>query len=274
LGSIEIFALPTHLRAASERMARIIRSAEFDALFMFLPQDLNDSVRSLAEGCPYEYFLERVRELSLIPEPIGRWEYEMEPILLAIRGISNRRPGLEIWCYRQSGFVQLSAHLATNVAKLVLRASITERARVDDWRALITEFLEASADVLDEETEYVAERSKGRGNHICIRGMDGRIFRDRLSEHKLKANLVYVLLPYYFTPIEILTREMKRELKGSPKSRNRNLQIIEHHIDFVRQYVLTSRNYDEAYFKWVTDMAPCTRSKGYPLNTLENRIRP
>jgi len=91
LGSIEIFAVPAHLRVASNRMARIIKSSESDALFIYLPQHLNDLIKSLAEGCPYEYLLDQVRESSLVPEPLGRWEYEMEPIFLAIRGISNRK---------------------------------------------------------------------------------------------------------------------------------------------------------------------------------------
>lgn len=273
MGLIEVFALPTHLRVASNRMARIIRSSESDALFLYLPQHLDSLIRSLAEGCPYEYLLDRVRELSLLPEPLSCWEYEMEPMLLAIRGILNRKHGLEISCYRQPSIVQLSANLAANIAELVLRASLTGKVDVDDWRMAVMEFLKASIDVLDEEAKYVAERSEGKGKSICICGMDGRAFRDRLSEYNLETKLIYVLLPYYFTPIEILTREIERERGGSTENGERISRIAEHHINFVREYVLTTRSYDEAYLKWVADIAPWLKFRRSAFNTPADRIQ-
>ncbi|MDH5794527.1 MAG: hypothetical protein OEZ24_00315 [Candidatus Bathyarchaeota archaeon] len=273
MGFIEIFAVPAHLRVASNRMARIIRSSEPDALFLYLPQHLNDLIKSLAEGCPYEYLLDQVKESSLVPEPLGRWEYGMEPMLLAIRGILNRKRGLEIWCYKEPSFVKLSADFAANIAELVLRASVTGKVNDDDWRAVAKGFLEASADTLDKEAEYVAERSKGKGKNICICGMEGRIFRDRLSEYNLEMKPTYVLLPYYFTPIEILARQIGKEPGGSARNGNRVFQIAKHQIEFVREYVLTSRDYDEAYLKWVGDTGPCAKSRRTLFNTPTSRTQ-
>ena len=94
LGLVEVFALPTHLRVASERMAEVIRGSKFDALFLNLSRRLNVLVRALAEGVPYEEFIEMVRERALIPEPLSSWEYWVKPILLAVRGILNEKPEL------------------------------------------------------------------------------------------------------------------------------------------------------------------------------------
>ena len=249
-------------------MAGIIRTSEFDALFLDLPRSLDDVVRALAEGAQYEPFLERIRELDLVPEPLSSWEYEVEPILLAVRGILNREPEPEVRCYRQTEFVQLSARLAEDVAKLVLRASVTGKVDIDEWRAIITELLRSGVDALDEETEYVSKRSIGKETSICIAGMNARALRDRLSECNLNASLTYLLLPYHFSPIEVLTRTVERELEDPTADGERILQIVKCHLGFVREYVLTSRTYDEAYLRWVRDVAPWMRSRTSPLDAL------
>ena len=242
-------------------MAEIIRNSKFDVLFLDWSRHLNDSIRALAEGAPYESFIERVRELSLVPESLSSWEYEAEPILLAVRGVINKKPGLEVWCYKQPDFTRLSVELAEKIAGLVLRASAAGKIDVDEWRTLIKVFLEATYSVFNEETRYVAEKSKGKKISFCVSGMKARTLREGLRRYGFDADLTYVLLPYCFTPFEILNREMERELEGSFTNSDRILQIIKCHITFVREYVLTSQDYDEAYFKWVNDVAPWVNNR-------------
>ncbi|MEM2915046.1 MAG: hypothetical protein QXH91_06590 [Candidatus Bathyarchaeia archaeon] len=253
-------------------MAEIVRNSDFDALFLDLSQHLNDLIKALAEGAPLESFLERIKELALVPEPMGSWEYEFEPILLAVRGILNRKPKLELYCYKQPYFDRLSAEVAANLARLVLRASMTEKIDVDEWRINITQLLDANTNALNEEAEYIAKKSYGKETCICISGINGRTLRDCLLERNLKATLTYLVLPYHFTPIEILTREIEREIRDSSMDHNKLYQIIKCHVKFVREYVLTSRNYDEAYLRWVKDTAPWMKYRFY-MATLMNGTR-
>jgi len=273
LGLVEVFALPTHLRVASERMAEVIRGSEFDALFLNLSRRLNELVRALAEGAPYEEFIEMVRERALIPEPLSSWEYWVKPILLAVRGILNEKPELEIWCYKRPDIVQLSAEVAEDVARLVLRTCVTGRVDLEEWRILLRRFLEASSDSIREEAEYISERSRGKERAICISGITGRRLKEDLSRCMVDARLSYPIVPYHLTPIEVLMREVERELRGSVTEDDRFLQIIRCHVKFVRDYILTSRTYDEAYFKWAKHAASWMRFKGFPpLGVPTNRV--
>jgi len=150
---------------------------------------------------------------------------------------------------------------------------VAGKVNVDDWRGAARGFLEASADTLDKKAEDVAERSKGKGKSICICGMEGRVFRDCLSKYNLEMKLTYVLLPYYFTPIETLARQIGKELGDPARNDSRIFRIAKHQIEFVGEYVLTSRDYDEAYHKWVGDTAPCARSRRTPFNPPTSRTQ-
>jgi len=265
LGLVEVFALPTHLRAASERMAEVLRGSEFDALFLNISRRLNKLVKALAEGAPYEEFIERAREEALIPEPLSSWEYAEKPILLAVKGILNERPELEIWCYKRPEAVQLSVRVAEEIARLVLRTCLTGKVDLDEWRSLLRRFSEASAGFLEDEAEYVAERARGKERAICISGINGRRLKEHLSRCKVKASLSYPVVPYHLTPIEVLVREVERERRSSVEDDERIIKIIRYHVNFVRNYILTSRTYDEAYFKWVKHVVSWMRFKKVPL---------
>jgi hypothetical protein len=74
--------------------------------------------------------------------------------------------------------------------------------------------------------------------------------------------LRYAFIPYYFTPLEVLIRETAIALEEKEKSSIGNERIerlVRMHVEFIRDYVLVSENYDEAYFKWLRDKGSSRR---------------
>ncbi len=265
LSLVEIFAMPTSLRASSVKAAEIISEGNFDSIFLNFSRDLTDPVRSLAEGVPYDLFLKRVKELNLVPEPFNSWRYWAEPILLAIRGIINRKKHLKVWCYRLPDSIRFSAKVATEVARLTLRTSLTGKIKVDEWSDLIERFMKFSRGSLEKEAKFISKRIREVKRSICLSDMTGRILKDLLLKMGINATLRYPFLPYHFVPIEVLTRIIRFKILDKTEKDRRITQIVKNHISFIREYVLTSQTYDEAYFRWIKKAASWMRIKNYPL---------
>jgi len=258
MGEVRVLALPNHIRAASIRAANLLRLINnYDALFLNYPRDMEDGVRALAEGAPYEQFVSWLREKGSVQEPLGSWEYCARPLLEALRGILLRRPDLSIYCYRDLSLHRLSMELAVKTALLTLRACLTGRVQLDEWEGLLTSFLESSRNALGREIRLIQSRLEEHRRAICISDLSGRYIADQLRMRGHRVHLTYPYLPYHFTPLEILMNELYRAwVRGSRLPKGRVRELLRHHLRFVRDYVVPSNSYDEAYQRWVAENAP------------------
>jgi len=253
-GHLRIWVSPSNLRAASEKAAALLRNSEFHVLYLNLQRDLEGMVEALAEGAPYEWFADRLLELKLIREPMRSWEYGVRPILTVMRGIKRKRPNLKVWCYRQPYFAHLSAQIAEEIARMILRLSLTGKINVREWRNLLANLVEASEEALQDEASYIVSRFDHKAFSICISDFHGRDLMERLKRSGLDVDLDYIFLPYYFTPLEILIHEFGRKhFEGSELTDSRISDLVKCHTEFVREYVVTSEDNDEAYFRWIHD---------------------
>ena len=253
-GHLTIWVSPGSLRAASERVATLLESSEFDVLYLNLQRDLERILEELVEGVPYQSFIDRLLELKLITEPIRSWEYAVKPIVAVVRDLKRTRPYLRVWCYRQPIFAHLSARMAEEIARMILRSSLTGKIDVKEWRNLLTDFVEASEDALWDEANYIVSRFDHAVSSLCISDFHGRDLVEGLKRSGINVNLEYIFLPYFFTPLEILAHEFgRRHSEGSELSDNRISDLVKCHKEFVREYVLTSEDNDEAYFRWIRD---------------------
>lgn len=247
------------MRLASERVANLLRLASFDHLFLNLPRRLEGLVRALGEGAPYEWFMRRVSDLMVIREPLTSWEYRVQPILKIVRGIMNERHRLRLWCYKSQKMEESSIRMAERVARLILRLNVSGKIEVDEWGEMLTRFLEESGESLEDEARYIAERFED-GVGVCLSDFYGRELRELLIREGLDARFTYVFKPYHFTPLEVLLREFRRwRLRGLPPLKERVEELVRCHSEFIRDYVLTSGSYDEAYLRWLCDRAAWLR---------------
>lgn len=257
-GKIEIWILPNNLRVASERAAHILKNSEYEALFLDIRRELNDLVEDLALGAPYEHFIDEVRRLNILREPISSWEHQFKPIFSALRGLKIRSPCVRIFCYRSPRSEDSLIKRAEKIALLTLRINSTGKVDVKEWRETIYDSISESASYIDEAAEYILriyheENLRGKST-IIISDFSGRNLLKRLRDAGISASLRYLLLPYYFTPLETLIRETAVMLrKGSDIGDERIITLANLHADYIRNYILTSSDYDEAYFRWIKD---------------------
>ena len=252
-----IVVIPSHIRRAAMRAAEHIKKLNYDILFLNFSRQLEDGIRAIAEGVPYEYVVEKLRERRLILEPIGSWEYCAKPILMSLKGILTRKPNIKIYCYRDPFVSSLYTKVAEKVMLLIFRVCSTGRIDIEAWENLIKDFLESEGDAVKREADFIAKEMKKGEDGLCIAGFDGGYLKRRLEEGGCTVKLIYLFTPYHFTPLEVLVREMRMAFsRGLSVSRERIAELVRNHALFMREYVTTSRDYDEAYLRWMDEQAP------------------
>lgn len=254
---VRILVIPNHIKTASLRAARHLEKMDYDTLFLNFSRDLENGVRALAEGAPYDYVVERLKELKLIPEPIGAWGYSAKPILMALRGILHKKPSLKIYCYLDPSFTLLSAKTAEKIALLIFRTCSTGKIDAKEWEKLFNSLLDPEAKALEKEANFIARKAESSEDAICIGGFNGRYIAVHLRDEGYNAILTYLYTPYHFTPLEILMHEMRRTVsRGASLSYERIKELVERHAQLIKEYVTINEDYDEAYRRWICDKAP------------------
>lgn len=253
---LHILALPKLRVSHAKAAQKINETSHYETLFLMFPRGLEEPVKTLAEGLPYEYVISEIRRKRLIPEPFKVWEYYAEPILKMLYETKKQNPNLNIYCYGSTAYENISTETATKIAVLTLRVLATGKVDVKRWKEVLIEELKFSLEASEEEAEFVLSVAKRYRRNLCISSLSGKKLKDKVAEEKegkIRVKLEYVNVPYQLTPLETLKNELLRELKGETLLKDEVVEKIARcHVDYVKKYILLSSNPDDAYFKWVS----------------------
>lgn len=253
--AIEILAAP-NLRTSYMKTVGYLKEMDHDSLFLNFPENLEPLVRDLGENrLSYRVFIEEVRERKLLPEPINGWRYTAEPILKSLRVVKLYRRELEIHCYKDVNYNLLSADIATKIARLTLRATMTSRINVEDWKDILRKGMSYRREALEIEADSIHEKAGHRS--VCVSGLNGRNLEQRLIGKGLRVSLIEIEEFYHPTPLEILEERLS---KGDMPNEEAEA-LVKEHLKYVRDYILTSRNRDQAYYQWVYDKVRSLRRR-------------
>lgn len=240
MAEIELVIVPS-LRSSSRKAADLIKSREYNMVFLNFPRNLQPLISELVSGrIQLSSALDRIKEEKLIPEPIGAWLYLNGPILEAITGINGVA---EVYCYSDVDYHHMLIDVASKIANLTARAGATGKVDIEEWIRILKEHHMFEASRFEAET--IGVRAEGRC--LCLTGLSGWKLAEpiRAMGHKVKVRCVEKL--YVFKPLEMLDSLIER---GRIKQEEVE-ELIRCHINFVRSYILTSENLDEAYNKWI-----------------------
>ncbi|MEM4981006.1 MAG: hypothetical protein QXI48_03075 [Candidatus Bathyarchaeia archaeon] len=253
----EIWVSPHNLRIAYERVADFLKKADFDNLYLNIRRDLGGLIEDLALGAPYEKFIEEIKRLKILRENVDYWEKTIKPILLVLRGIKLKRPSLRIICYKNPVFDDLFVREAEEIAILIFRVNSTGKVDVKEWRNLLYRIINEATESGEDEANYILRtysENANRGRTICLTDFSGKHLLKSIRSVGVDAIIRYIISPYHFAPLETLMREMVVLLrKGFAISDERLIKLVKLHAEYIREYVLTSSEYDEAYERWIKD---------------------
>ncbi|RLI33587.1 hypothetical protein DRO53_05150 [Candidatus Bathyarchaeota archaeon] len=248
MGSLITLVSAPKLRSRSSMVAEFLEKLNYDALFLDFSREIEEYVKMLAEGLPYSYVIGEIRRQGLIPESVANsWEYQAEPILRKLQHLKRLNPSLDIHCYGASSYEHLAAHIAVKIALLTLRSMTTRKVNPEAWRRLLEEEAKASRESLEDEADLLADRASKHPKNTCVYGVPYETFREKLAERRVQVRVIEVDPNYQPTPMEVL----KREVALGTATDERIVQLVQAHVEYVRNYVLPSGSLDEAYERWV-----------------------
>ena len=214
-------------------VARILCSAypSLDQVFLPLPVSVEGELTAgIMSGTPFSEFLGGYGEV------FAKYFYFLEPVYDAILSMWTGKPGVEVLCYLP-GTPEDAVSPSVEAGLLVAETVVTGRVDVDAWLSLLSKVGEPR-----DEADLILSRLRG-GAFIVATRAGTRIARI-LSGKGVLLDLVE-LGPYIPTPLE-------RLLEG-PIDPERVERLVLEHAEYVRNYVLTSRDLDEAYMKWARE---------------------
>ena len=242
MSRIDVLIVPS-LRSSAEKAAEILADFRYDMIFLNLPMNLQSLISEyISRSISLQELISKIGRMKLIPESITSWLYLNEP-LLKILGRMDKP--IKAYCYVDVNYYHVLFEAAVRIARLTFKTNVTGRIDVNEWISVLREHIRPEA--MKQEAEFIS--LKARGDSICIAGLSGwrmaRILRG--FGHKVKVRSAEKL--YLFKPLEILEALMER----------RNLthkvaeELIREHARFIRDYVLTFKNLDRAYYSWINE---------------------
>jgi len=237
------------LRKAYLQLSKKLKSSYADLILLPLPKRLTTFLKDLINGAPYNLFLKKIVEEEKIFYSINIFNYFYEEILKVCKELKKINPKLELNCYKEDENVLFQIQSAVKFSILTFKAASTSKINLDEWLHALTENLKETKEYLDKETEFIEKQAQKYDNIICLANFEGKYYFQHLK-NKFPVEIQYFALPYHFTPLEILTTflNLKREIDYE-----KIMQFIKSHIDYIKNYVLTCDNLDEAYEKWVNE---------------------
>lgn len=240
--SVEILAAP-ELKVPREKVAQRLRKEKPRHILLRFPRTMEEYTAQFREGLPYDYVMKELRESKIIPEPIKAWEYSAEPLLKALPQIEET----EIHCYGDPLYTQEEIKNLVEVATLSLISSITNKIDTEKWRKLFEKDKESQELALRRETDLVITKTSSFESSVCVANSNTGYLVSELKAEGFEVKVEYIGFSSSPTPLETLRREAAKE----DTTDERIKELVRLHIKYIKEYVFTSRNPDEAYRRWV-----------------------
>ena len=240
--SVEVVAAP-EFKKWRTMAAEYLKETEPEYLLLRFSKSLEGYIVQFVEGLPYEYVIDELRRSQLVPEPMGAWEYSAEPLLKVLPHIRNANLNLEVYCYGDPFYNQESMKVLLEAASLTLRGTITGQIDTEKWRKLLKKEKGYRKEALRRETDSVIIQASKHEESVCVTNSNTIYVVSELKEEGFEVRQKNIGFPCPPTPLEILRKEIEDEPEISDE---RIEELVHSHIKYIREYVLLSKDLDQA----------------------------
>jgi len=242
--SVTVLHAPETKRITA-KAAKYLKKRKHDGLFLPFPKESTEFIVQFLEGISYPYLMSQIKkELDPILAPIGPWEQIFEPLLKSLSQIKAKNPKLQPFCYGDSSYAQFNTENSSEIAALTLKVSLSKKVNIEEWVNIIQKDWRYREDALQREIDFVILNATKQERNVCI-SSKGQYFVSKLQEEGYKTTLISIG-QYSPTPIERLQKEVAQGNISEKVIR----EFVLLHIQYVKNYVLTSANLEEAKYRW------------------------
>jgi len=250
MNRVSVLAVPK-LRKSFMKAASRLQQKKYNAILIPIPRTSQTFIEEYVLGAPYELFVKKLRRSKLISEPLAPWTRIIEPLLHALREMKHKHRQLDIFCYGDQAYEEKSVRTAVKISMLTFNLASTGKIDLNAWREVLESELLMQAEAFEMEASFAVDVAKDYPDTVCVSGVKGGPIFKRLRSAGHDAQLEYIDLPYYFTPLQILKNEIGLENRGRLLTEDRMEELIREHVGYVREYILKSSDLDEAYLRWI-----------------------
>jgi hypothetical protein len=220
---IVVVSKPPTRRAGLEALT-IIGGAEYGAILLDLTRILQRSVeRLVSEGEPGWLEDQLHADLALSAAAKGH-----ETLLKLLPRFAAGRP---VYCYAPDPS-ERERRFQEELARLILRDSITGRISLEEWRELIVEARRASDLGLAEQALYIIGIARRFEAIVCVSDIVKAQPLKRELQKVAETRIIYAGLPHQHTPLQSLI------LSRREPSEHEIVEAVKQHIKLIRDYVI------------------------------------
>jgi len=242
--SVTILSAPESKRN-NLKVAKYLQQINHDGLFLPFPKETMEFIVQLCEGLPYNYLISELkRTLEPVLEPIDPWEESFEPLLKALSQVKATNPNVEPYCYRDSFYTHFRTKFSGDLAVLTFKVTVTGEVNTEEWRKVLQEDQKYRQDALQREMDFIVLKAGKHEQSVCV-SSSGEYFASQLQKEGYSTTLISIG-PHPSIPIEKLEGEIDQ---GNISDENIK-ELVLLHICYIQKYVLSSRNLEEAKYRW------------------------
>ncbi|MHA1607871.1 MAG: hypothetical protein ACTSWP_10115 [Candidatus Freyarchaeota archaeon] len=245
---IVILVVPGFL-TASKYASSTISELFFDAFFLNLPEELNETLRLFLKGeIDEDEVWQDYASLTESSEPVvhatRRW---FSPMLNALRKRFKEK-AFDLYCYEEAQKHKEANQLLEEQLYLEFKCKVTGKLFLDEWKHIIKKCLDAnnkssiSRKIIVNVNDY---------SSVCILSR-GRVraFRQNLGGRKVKIKYMY---HYWRPPLEsLLILSSIYDIDKMPEEIFKD--CIKQHLNYV-EFILQAESLDSAHEKWVKSLS-------------------
>lgn len=258
-------------RRASLKAADWLVRSTFDSLFLNLPEDFESFIRAYArKSIGRRTLWKAYGYMTGTQEPyVKALADRFEPILELLPDLVDRYPSLELYCYHDLAYHVRLDKIAEKFLMLEYRERVGKHIKIDEWRKLLAEDLECSSQLARNSVEYISERLSSSKEAAILCGGLTRYLR-RFLELRLTSRSVY-LDTYWRPPLQVL--QTLASVHGLPSISDESLEsFVKDHFTYL-DYVITSKDVDEAHSAWSRDSKPFRLEQSFSYSEKSTRER-
>lgn len=241
---------------ASKQAGNFILNADFDAFFLPLPEEMNESVRSfLVNEMEEDELWNEYKILTEANEPLTRFLKNLfSPIINSLK-VRFKRSKFDIYCYHNATIHAENAIISEEQLLLEFRCKTTGRLFLDEWRQLLKRIVEGNEEKdRENHKRLIILLSRYHKPVILTQDVSIRFLKEELIDWKVKAEYTY---HYWRSPMEqLLVYSM---IHGVDIIKKEDLEkVIKQQIDYI-DLILAEENVDIAHEKWTEKISSLRR---------------
>jgi len=239
-----IYAVPDISYAWRNLCDKINELTRYDTIFLPYPCSLKKHIFNYILGGEKYSFIENV-----LQQYYGYMYKKIYPrmiFLKCLRENINMLLDIRLRLLYSDIFEKFYNEMGEKIGFLSIKNIIRKRIDINEWIDILEELLSLGKQSIKKYVEKILSEN---GKCAIITGMNAADYYRRMIRKNVHAKIVYVLKPYYYRPIDILLRTYSLRDMDEMEI----YELVKEHLEYISQYIIPSKNLEEAYIKWLKD---------------------